>query len=64
MGSDGSSSPEPAKATGTVERGQERFGPLVVRRYEKGDGRALILFDRAGETQAEDPPSEAPDREG
>jgi hypothetical protein len=62
MGSDGSSSPEPG--TGTVERGQERFGPLVVRRYENEDGRALILFDRAEEPAAEDPPDEAPDRGG
>jgi hypothetical protein len=62
MGSDGSSSPEPG--TGTVERGQERFGPLAVRRYEKEDGRALILFDRAEEPPAEGPPGGTPDRGG
>jgi hypothetical protein len=26
---------------------QERYGPLVVRRMVKADGRALIRFDRA-----------------
>jgi hypothetical protein len=64
MGSEGASSSEPGKATSVVERGEKRFGPLVVRRFEKEDGRALILFDRAGGNRADSPPSERPDREG
>jgi hypothetical protein len=30
------------------ERGPEHYGPLIVRRMVKDDGRALIRFDRAG----------------
>ena len=35
--------PDPPPAAGTPER----FGPLILRRLVKDDGRALIRFDRA-----------------
>ena len=35
----------------------ERYGPLTLRRYVKGDGRALILFERA---DADAPPPGPP----
>jgi len=36
-----------------AEDGVERYGPLIVRRVVKEDGRALIRFDRAGEREPE-----------
>jgi hypothetical protein len=38
--------PEPPAAE-AAEDDEERYGPLIVRRMVKEDGRALIRFDRA-----------------
>jgi hypothetical protein len=43
-----SSPPEPTDRTPPLPEG-ERFGPLLVQRLVKADGRALILFTRVAE---------------
>jgi hypothetical protein len=39
--------PEQPSATPPDDDEGERYGPLIVRRMVKEDGRALIRFDRA-----------------
>jgi hypothetical protein len=47
--------PSPPEAAGPdggrpgEEQPAERYGPLIVRRMVKEDGRALIRFERAGD---------------
>jgi hypothetical protein len=41
------SSPPPPPDPPAAAEPPERFGPLIVRRLVKDDGRALIRFDRA-----------------
>ncbi|MGD0386500.1 MAG: hypothetical protein ABSB73_10230 [Solirubrobacteraceae bacterium] len=44
-----SSAEEPPQRAPAEEEPTERYGPLIVRRTVKEDGRALIRFDRADE---------------
>ncbi len=48
------SAPEPGRAAGLEEETEERFGPLVLRRTTKEDGRALILYSAPDEAQSEE----------
>ena len=57
MASDGPSPPQTGKTadprTGE-EMNEERFGPLVLRRTTKEDGRTLILYSTPDESQGEE----------
>jgi hypothetical protein len=48
------SAPEPGRAAGADEEPEERFGPLVLRRTTKEDGRTLILYSTPDESQGEE----------
>jgi hypothetical protein len=57
VGPPAASDPEPAKqdARHAHEGGEEeRYGPLALRRLRKEDGRALILYRRAAEPEADE----------
>lgn len=43
-----STQPPPGGASRVGDR-EERYGPVLLRRYRKDDGRALLLYRHAGE---------------
>ncbi len=53
----GSSSQRPAPERD--ESPPERYGPLILRRLVKDDGRALIVYERAVEPADPPPPRES-----
>jgi hypothetical protein len=48
------SSSEPGRGPGPDEKETQRYGPLELLRLEKEDGRALILYRRATEPEADE----------
>jgi hypothetical protein len=62
MSAEGPSSPPPANGAGASGGEQERFGPLLLYRLTKDDGRVLILYSRADEPEGDD--DDADDRVG
>ena len=48
------SAPDPGRGADADEGTEERFGPLVVRRTTKDDGRALLIYSSCKEPQSEE----------
>jgi len=48
------SAPDPGRGADADEGTEERFGPLVLRRTTKDDGRSLLIYSSSKETQSEE----------